>query len=418
MSKRIHITTYEHHKLILGEEGFTKTHFEALQRFYGTGGTSYFQLLHKGVKFCEYVGVLQVGNLTIEVLPKIDKITANENQWQTLLIDMLRFSGILEVDTPSSASLKVKSNFILDVYIELFVQECEQLLHKGLVKKYRQTSGNVKSLKGSLQFASHIKENIVHQERFYCRYTTYDVENLFNQILYQALLLIEHINTSPLLIGRISHLLLSFPEMKNIKVTEATFSKLILNRKTEHYTKSIEIARLLLLNYHPDVVKGRENVLALMFDMNKLWELFVLKALRKNSEKSIKIHAQRKETFWESNKEVGYKILKPDIVVENIEIEGVRQTVILDTKWKLPNDNKPSDNDLKQMFAYNENFKARASYLIYPSNEHDSVSGTFKSNNKTCHLVFLNILTTDKKLNKEVGQEILNRIPQHIPETK
>ena len=411
MSVKNHITVFEHDTLRVGENSkLSQTQLEALQRFYGTNGVPYYSLVHKGVRFCEYVGVLQVGNLTIEVLPKIDKITVKENEWQTLLIDMLRFSGILEVETPSSAILKVKSNFILDVYIELLVQECEQLLRRGLVKKYRQTSGNIKSLKGSLQFASHIKENIVHQERFYCRFTTYDIENVFNQILYQALLLIEHINTSPLLTGRISYLLLSFPEMENIKVTEATFSKLILNRKTAHYSKGIEIARLLLLNYHPDVVKGRENVLALMFDMNKLWELFILKALRRQSEKSIKILAQRKAKFWESNMEVGYKILKPDIVVEGLMIEGKEETIILDTKWKLPPDNKPSDSDLKQMFAYNENFDAKASYLIYPSNETKQVTGTYNKKNTTCHLIFLDILGPGKKLNKEVGLGLMKEL--------
>ncbi len=105
-----------------------------------------------------------------------------------------------------------------------------------------------------------------------------------------------------------------------------------------------------------------------MFDMNKLWELFVLKALRRKSANSIKIHAQKRATFWQSDK-VGEKHLKPDILIEGLEREGNTETIILDTKWKLPYDQKPSDNDLKQMFAYNENFNAKAIFLIYPSNE-------------------------------------------------
>ena len=80
MSIKNHLTVFEHDTLRVDENSMlSQTQLEALQRFYGTNGVPYYSLVHKGVRFCEYVGVLQVGNLTIEVLPKINKITAKEN---------------------------------------------------------------------------------------------------------------------------------------------------------------------------------------------------------------------------------------------------------------------------------------------------------------------------------------------------
>ncbi|MBK9688627.1 MAG: hypothetical protein IPO65_13060 [Saprospiraceae bacterium] len=57
----------------------------------------------------------------------------------------------------------------------------------------------------------------------------------------------------PNLNGRIGALLLHFPEMPEVKVTSATFERIVYNRKNQSYTKAIEIAKLLLLQYHPDL---------------------------------------------------------------------------------------------------------------------------------------------------------------------
>jgi 5-methylcytosine-specific restriction enzyme subunit McrC len=59
---------------------------------------------------------------------------------------MLRAIHGFEVHAPSSADLKFKNHSVLDLYFELFLDEVEYLMRRGLVKKYRRTSGNVKAL--------------------------------------------------------------------------------------------------------------------------------------------------------------------------------------------------------------------------------------------------------------------------------
>lgn len=416
LRKRIEV--FEHATIRMGQEfitddkvvKFEAAHLKSLQEFYGSKGVPYFTLTHNGVRFNEYVGVLQIGNLTIEVLPKADKEEKEDEKfkkkWKNLLIGMLKKVGAFDIHSPSSSALSLKNNSILDIYFELFVKEAEFLLHAGLIKKYRKTEGNVTALKGSLQFSKHIQQNLTHQERFYTRYTTYDVTHKLHIILYKTLLLLKQINTNVALQSRIGSLLLDFPEMPNIKVSEATFERIVFNRKSNRYKKSIEIARLLLLNYHPDLSKGRNNILALMFDMNLLWEKFILASLRKFNPNIKSIHAQSQKSFWQS--EDGSKSnIKPDIFIELND----NKKIVLDTKWKNLYGRNPSPEDLRQMYAYGEYYNAESVNLVYPGND-NSKSGWFlhkvdeTKTSRTCGIINISPIENISDWMKKIALEI------------
>jgi 5-methylcytosine-specific restriction enzyme subunit McrC len=403
------IVVFEHEILRFdrGEKKITKEQFEALERYHGNG-VPFYSLVYNGVQFNEHVGVIQVGNTLIEVLPKADKTPHSETEdkkWRDLLIGMLRAVGSFDIKSTSSSNLKIRPNTILDLYFELFIKEVEYLLHNGLVKKYRKKEGNVTALKGSLQFSKHIQYNLIHQERFYVRHSTYDVEHILHFIIYKAIKLLKLINTNNDLHSRIGVLLLHFPEMPDIKVSDATFEKLVYNRKNQHYEKAIEIAKLLLLKYHPDVSKGRNHVLALMFDMNMLWEQFIYVSLKKNKTDFNKVKAQTSKFFWKP--ENGRRTsMKPDIYIETDN-----GNIVLDTKWKNLNGYNPSPDDLRQMYVYHEYFDAKKVALVYPGNSEYSKGGIYlkktgEHDDKICSVVLINVENNIKKWQLEIGEVI------------
>ncbi len=79
---------------------------------------------------------------------------------------------------------------------------------------------------------------------------------------------------------------------------------------------------------------------------------------------------------------------KPDIIIE-IDQKSV---FILDTKWKIVSD-RPSEDDLRQMFAYNRLFGTKQAYLVYPG-ENKEIRGEFYDilENGTCELRFIPFL--------------------------
>lgn len=404
------ISVYEHQSLRYdrGEQRITLKELNALQRFYGEKGVPYFNLIHHGVKFNEYVGVIQIGETTIEVLPKMDKNieVSSKEDWRIVLIEMLNSVGIFDIHSPSISSLKLRPHSILDLYFELFVSEVENLIRRGLIRKYRKKEGNKYALKGSLHFSRHIQNNLVHQERFYVKYSTYDKIHTIHQILLKTIKLLCQINTNSFLNSRIGELSLNFPEMPDVKVNEFLFQKIILDRKSECYANSLQIAKLILLNFHPDISKGKNDVLALMFDMNLLWEEFVFTSLRKFKPFGTTIKAQNVKQFWKPSNGRGVK-LKPDIVINKDKPD----CVILDTKWKDLNGYNPSTNDLRQMYVYGKLYSANKVALLYPNFEFQMREGKYYNedgelgNNQCCIItipVYKNIREWQKEISKQV----------------
>lgn len=397
------IQVFEHSFLAIEKGKFEQRHFVALSKLNMLHNDKYFDLRHNGIKFKHYVGVIQVDGLTIEILPKIDNDCKTINTWQKALIEMLRVTKKLKIQNIDHADVNRQSIHLLDIYFEWFLNEVQLLIHQGLIKQYYKETSNVKALKGKLEFAGHISKNLVHKERFYTTHQVYDKDHLVHQILSKALDIVEKCTKGNYLYSKCKTVQLDFPEVKNISATEATFSKVPKNRKTAPYETALAISKFIILNFAPNISSGSENMLALLFDMNNLWEEYILARL-KQSNNNLTVSGQRSTNFWN-----GISI-RPDIVLDNGS-----DKYIIDTKWKNIAYSQPSTHDLRQMYVYNDYWLSTKAMLLYPSNK--SVFTGFipfeKNNSKNeqheCGLGKISIFKTDGvTLNDKIGDIIIN----------
>ncbi len=382
---------------------FKELHFQAFERYYlDNPNTPFFELIPNGVRFRQYVGVIQIGKTTIEVLPKAGKEN-DKNIWQGVLLDMLKTCHLLTAKNTGAAQLRLKSNSLLHLYFELFLNEVETLIQRGLIKKYRRENSQAKALKGPLQFTEHIAKNCIHKERFFINDSLYDRNHLIHKILNEAIKVVTHFTSESIVLDKLNKVKTLFPETDNLKITANHFKKIPLSRKHIPYEKALLISKLILMNYRPDIKSGNKDLIALMFDMNKLWEEYILQSLKKEGSNDFMIRGQKQKVFWNNS-----KVIKPDIVLES---RNKNKTFIIDTKWKVLSDGKPGDNDLKQMYAYNHRWNCTHSMLLYPSiSNQTSVKGNYfeRKNEDThsCELAFAQVLK-EGKLNKDIAKEIL-----------
>lgn len=368
------IDRFEHGRLFIGEEGFNQTHLDALIKLNTVHDSAYFDIIPKGIKFKQFVGVLQVGELLLQIHPKADK-DESDGEWKGVLLQMLKACGRLSAESAGEAQVKKQNLNLLEVYFEYFLREIEYLIHRGLVKQYRRESGNVKALKGKLEFAENIRHNHIHKERFYTTHQVYDTDHQLHQILAVALSIVGQFSRGSRLNDLWRRMSLSFPEVEHIKVTPKLLESVMFNRKTMAYKRAFELARLIILNYSPDISKGRENMIALLFDMNELWEEYVFVQLRKETlkpdskYKGYTVSSQHSKSFWKGNS------LKPDIVLED---QSTKRKYVIDTKWKRPGFSASVD-DLRQVYTYARFWDAENVMLLYPGDSRNNKNDVFKT---------------------------------------
>jgi 5-methylcytosine-specific restriction enzyme subunit McrC len=416
LKSKTSITVYEHDRLTTDNASFNHKHLNALLKLNEYHNFDYFDPIPNGVKFKQYVGIIQVDGLSIEILPKADKDNSSAD-WKGLLLQMLKACGHLKASSAGSADVKRQHLNLLEVYFELYLTEIEILIHRGLVKKYRKKTGNVKALKGKLEFAGNIRHNLVHKERFFTTHQVYDYDHLLHQTLAHALEILEQFCKGSYLFDRCKRVLLNFPEITPLKVTKKQLEGIVLNRKTAPYSQALELARLIILNYSPDISTGREKMISLLFDMNRLWEEFILIQIRKElAGTSYSVKGQDSQTF------IGSNYLKPDIVIQH-DIDS-KKVYIIDTKWKRPQNKSSSISDLRQMYAYNRFWKAQKAMLLYPGESKNTSFNEFKTedffrdNDQTTSIIhmcksgFVSILDDDNKLSDTIGKQVLDLLEE------
>ncbi len=409
MKRERTIRAFEHDTLRLkrseSDIGLTQKELNLLEIFNEKNKNKFFSLVHKGIKFNSYVGVLKIGHLSIEILPKADKqlslnsSDAEKNQWRRLLLQMLHRSGTLKLEKLPQADLAIQKYSLLNIFIETYLNEVSRLIHHGLLKQYRRSEGNIKTFKGRLLFGQQIRTNLSHKERFYCNYETYDYSTLINRILHSALNAIATSFSGTEFQSRANKLLFEFPDIATKAINITDFDSSFWTRKNSEFKEVIQLAKLILLNYSPNFQTGSESLMAILFDMNTLWEKFIYRELK--SQETLlgyKVFYQEKKLFWEN------RTIRPDLVIQK---DG--QNIVLDTKWKIPDAKGPSDEDLKQMYVYNQHWDCDLSLLIYPSANQSSYSTAPFNSTRYCNIsqssvnhatgsVFVSPLNKDRSL--------------------
>lgn len=350
-----------------GPRHLTDADHNTLARFNDAHGGRFFRLGHRSITTTQYVGYLEVGSLAIEILPKADRAPVHAGSaqvWRHGLLEMLSATMDLRLESPGAASQIAGRATLIELFVRRFVDEVERLVHEGLAKGYRDEEANGPTFRGKLLFPQHLRENLVRADRFHVRYSTFDRDIVVNRILREALDALLGLALSSGLAARAAACAASFPEVRGLRITSEVLNRVVLGRSTTRYRDALLLARMILEQRAPELRAGQVPVFAVLFDMNLLWERYVASLFRRAAGRRFEVSTQESRSLWREPGKPS-RLVRPDLVVR----PHGEKTVLLvaDTKWKVAPDGVPSDEDLKQMFVYNELLGAPRAILLYPS---------------------------------------------------
>jgi len=370
MSKAV-FSVYEQAVLPVGQQQngftFTEKHLQELAQLKSTLLAGMYRLEYQSVRWGNYVGLIELPEVIIEILPKIaryDDIDQTRIRWTSLLqqFDFLPQLGNL------NPQLLMQPGELTETLQRAFINEVRLITQRGLTRQYRSQQEQQPFLRGKLLLSEQIRTNLVQKHRFYVQSQTHVRDHPLNQRIKQALRIVaKSTHNSSSVNDLLRHfrsvsdvpLQNSEPQIPLIWVSPDRVSpdRVSPDRVTQHYQLGLRLANLICGGYLGGTFAGQDFGFSLLFDMSRVFELLVYYYLKKlRSEQNFKLHYQPERTFWRS------KNLRPDFLLDL----GNNQRVVIDTKWKVLASPEPHDEDLRQVFAYTQVFEANRGILLYP----------------------------------------------------
>ena len=355
-------TKYPEHKNYVDEKTF-----EALESFVlKEERAEYLKLTSKKgfgkvLQAQNYVGLIQTKDATtIEIIPKIQNISEEESK--KILLKMLKTLKKSPFKTLQKAKLKSSKMPLLEIFISMFLEELTLLVRKGIRSDYLAREENLHFLKGKLKIAKQIKQNAIHKERFFVEYEEFSSDRVENRLIKTALEFLYKKSKLNKNQQRIREFLFIFDDVSSSKNIKNDFKSVKLDRQMRKYEQILLWAETFLFKNSFSPHSGKDIALALLFDMNLLFESYVGAYLKK---KGFDVRSQDKGKYLVE--QPNRYALRPDFVIN----KDKESEIVADTKYKNIKEQKDiSQADMYQLYAYGTKYKqTKQLYLIYPKSE-------------------------------------------------
>ncbi len=355
------------------------------------------------IQATSYVGIIQTKSLSIEILPKIYNNPANcpavKNDYRHIFIEMIKpLLNINEIQINKASLSAALNKNIYELFITLFVEAIDTLIHKGIKSDYILQEGNQFFLKGKLKFNQHIEENYIHKERFYVETDEYLQDRVSNRLLKSTIALLLKKTNDFDNKRKLRQQLFIFDEVQLSNSHEVDFKKINYHRGMEHYDLPLRFAEVFLMHKSFTSLRGKDNVFALLFPMEKVFENYIEFVLN-NSRDTLRISKVLANGYSGDYLLSGKMInQQPDFLLEM----NNQTLIVTDAKWKLFDitENKTdekiniSSGDAYQIFSYLNYYNAcKTAYIFAPKT--DEFNEEKNLNEPLKYLVYKNI-ETDK----------------------
>ncbi len=317
----------------------------------------------------EWVGVVRVPGLTIQVLPKL---AGSELDVLTMLAEVegLPMADLARLDRDI---LLGAGGDLVDLVCRMLCRQAAAVLAAGPLQDYRAMAEDLRVLRGRLDFQRQASRHYGRVDVLACRYEEFDFDVLENRLLTAGLDRARHAATQPALRRECQALFEQFHALAPGYMTapESVRRSLVYDRQNAHY-KQAHVWALALLEGHrlhkPFEPLG-ETTSVFLLNMNQLFEQFVERLVRTClAQRGVRVVAQPRDATILRHGAKSWGSVRPDLLLRRAQ-----KSLAVDAKYKRYDLKRVAMSDLYQLFLYAQAYggfgEVPLALLVYPSDD-------------------------------------------------
>jgi 5-methylcytosine-specific restriction enzyme subunit McrC len=381
------LTLFEHEP-----EGFpwTDRDLAALNRMQSAMGIEILRASVRGkeriLRATQYVGVVRLGNHTIQVLPKIYQsldasVRGQQAEATRNLLHMLAYAGELQIREHELAALIRRELDWFEILTHLFAQHLLEEWQRGAHRGYQIVEDELPILKGKWRIADQLRRP--ERKHIFCvAYDEFTADNRLNRVfryVVERLFCLTRDANNQQLLGELRQWMEEVTLLPSVAVHDASPAE--ITRLSQRYEPLLNLARLFLDGGALQMQAGDVSTFAFMLDMNQLFEMFLANFIRRHRVEILPATLKGCDLLLQSrgarrflakrDDEKQVFLLKPDLAFRNPKVNGDQQfPLLLDTKYKFLDTNNRrhgiAPDDFYQMYAYAHRYKCQRVLLVYP----------------------------------------------------
>ena len=363
----------------------------------------------EAIQLQNYVGVVELhSGLQVEVLPKIDVSPGSGVSDREVFARMLSALG---ADVPFGSfdrtSLGTSTTPLFEIFVAMFLDEAAMLVRRGVRSAYVAIESEERFVRGKIDYTREVKKgpacadviNLVHDELL--------PDRPENRLVKATLAHLRRSSRDRENVRRATQLLSAFTGVGQCRNVEADLARCVDDRSTKDYGTLIAWCSVFLRGKSFTMFKGESIATALLFPMERIFEDFVGKLLKRSARQTEvfgRVELQARGQWLFEGRRVS---LRPDILCEC----NNGRRIVLDTKWKRvcgPRD--LSVADMHQMYAYGQRYRPKGEkmqqvIMLYPWHEGVCAGRMPEGRHISCDGVQVDLFFFDlSNANKSMGE--------------
>jgi 5-methylcytosine-specific restriction enzyme subunit McrC len=305
---------------------------------------------------------------------------------------------------------------LADLFAKILINATKRLLKRGIDHDYLAMTNEIQGIKGKLLLSDTLKKNLFAKQKTICIHDEFTSDILSNQILLTSIYRLMKIrNLDNSLKKELSKLIKMFPDIHPIKLSNAVFAQVRLNRNNRFYGFILNVCRIIYEYTLPSENEGEFIFTDFIRDEKKmpyLFESFIRNFYRIEQNK---FRVGREDIQWKfESKTNDVPKMQTDITLDSIN-----EKIIIDAKFysKTLVENydkkKIHSTHLYQLFSYLLNQRddsilkttTTKGILLYPTVDED-YDLCYKYDSHDIQICTVNLQTDWQKISNRLKEII------------